>query len=189
MNDVPDNQIKLFRSLFRGREDVFAIRWEKPGKSGYMPAHSFDPYHFRIHKMNGGSFQNYPHKTYLPLSDHEIQKHLKGMQQIGVYPLLEDNKSWLLVADFDKGDWRKEATTFLYACAAKNISGHLERSRSGNGGHVWIFFDKPYPAIRSRKVFISILEESGVFSRFDKNSIFDRLFPSQDYHKGKGLGN
>src|SRR5690606_34639288 len=139
--------------------------------------------------MNGGSFQNYPHKTYLPLSDHEVQKHLKGVQQIGVYPLLEDNTSWFLVADFDKGDWKKEATTFLSACASINIPGYLERSRSGNGGHVWIFFNKPYPALRSRKVFISILEESGVFSRFDKNSSFDRLFPNQDFHKGKGLGN
>ena len=65
----------------------------------------------------------------------------------------------------------------------------MERSRSGNGGHVWIFFDKPYPAIRSRKVFISILEQSGAFSMFDKSSSFDRLFPNQDFLSGKGLGN
>lgn len=184
-----ESQTNIFRSLFQGREDVFAIRWEKSGKSGYMPSYHYDPYHYRIHKSNGGTFQNYPHKTYLPLTNNEIQKHLNGIQQIGVYPLLQDNTSWFLVADFDKQNWKEEAVNFLNDCKEKNIPAYLERSRSGNGGHVWIFFDEPYPAIRSRKVFISILENSGVFSMFDKSSSFDRLFPNQDFLSGKGLGN
>ncbi|WP_292008636.1 DEAD/DEAH box helicase [Chryseobacterium sp.] len=189
MKDNFSKQIDIFGSLFQGREDVFAIRWEKSGKSGYMPAYQYDPYHYRVHKMNGGTFQNYPHKTYLSLTDNEIQKHLKGIQQIGIYPLLMDNTSWFLVADFDKQNWQKEAINFLKFCKERNIPTYLERSRSGNGGHVWIFFDKPYPAIRSRKIFISILEESGAFSMFDKGSSFDRLFPNQDFLSGKGLGN
>lgn len=189
MDDDIKRQIQLFRSLFKGREDVFAVRWEKSGKSGYMPAYRYDPYHYRIHKINGGTFADYPHKTYLPLSDAEIQKHLDGRQQIGVYPLSQDNTSWFLAADFDKQNWKEEAVTFLNACKAKNIPAYLERSRSGNGGHVWIFFDTPYPAIRSRKIFISILEHSGAFSLFDKGSSFDRLFPNQDFLSGKGLGN
>jgi superfamily II DNA or RNA helicase len=184
-----ESQINIFRSLFQGREDVFAIRWEKSGKSGYMPAYQYDLYHYRVHKMNGGTFQNYPHKTYLPITETEIQKHLNGVQQIGIYPLLPDNTSWFLVADFDKTNWNNEAVVFLNACKDKNIPAYLERSRSGNGGHVWIFFDKPYPAIRSRKIFISILEQAGVFSMFDKSSSFDRLFPNQDILSGKGLGN
>lgn len=181
--------ICLFCSLFQGREDVFAVHWEKFGKSGYMPSYQYDLYHYRIHKMNGGTFQNYLHKTYLPLSDNEIQKHLSGIQQIGIYPLLQDNTSRFLVADFDKRDWKAEATNFLNACKEQNITAYLERSRSGNGGHVWVFFDKPYPAIRSRKIFISILEQSGAFSMFDKSSSFDRLFPNQDFLSGIGLGN
>lgn len=189
MKDNLNKQIGIFRSLFQGRQDVFAVRWEKSGKSGYMPTYQYDPYHYRVHKMNGGTFQNYPHKTYLSLTDNEIQKHLKGIQQIGIYPLLMDNTSWFLVADFDKQNWQKEAVNFLKACKERNIPAYLERSRSGNGGHVWIFFDKPYPAIRSRKIFISILEESGAFSMFDKGSSFDRLFPNQDFLSGKGLGN
>lgn len=184
-----ESQINTFRSLFKGREDVFAIRWEKSGKSGYMPAYHYDIYHYRMHKMNGGTFANYPHKTYLPLTDNEIQKHLDGVQQIGVYPLLQDNTSWFLAADFDKQNWKDEAVSFLNFCKEKNIPAYLERSRSGNGGHVWIFFDKPYPAIRSRKIFISILEQSGAFSLFDKSSSFDRLFPNQDFLSGKGFGN
>lgn len=189
MNDISNEHINTFRALFKGREDVFAVRWEKSGKSGYMPAYQYDLYHYRAHKMNGGTFANYPHKTYLPLTNNEIQKHLNGVQQIGAYPLMQDNTSWFLVADFDKQNWKKEAVTFLNACKKNNIPAYLERSRSGNGGHVWIFFDKPYPAIRSRKVFISILELSGVFSMFDKSSSFDRLFPNQDFLSGKGLGN
>lgn len=184
-----DSQIAILKNLFQGREDVFAIRWEKSGKSGYMPAYQYDLYHYRVHKLNGGTFQNYPHKTYLPFSEYEINKHLNGVQQIGIYPLLQDNTSHFLVADFDKQNWKEEAVSFLNTCKEKGISAYLERSRSGNGGHVWIFFDKPYPAIKSRKIFISLLEQSGVFSMFDKSSSFDRLFPNQDFLSGKGLGN
>ena len=189
MSDFLSYDIRIFRLLFQGREDVFAIRWEKGNKTGYMPAYQYDPYYYRIHKMNGGTFQNYLNKTYLPLSDNEIQKHLKGIQQIGLYPLLTDNTSWFLIADFDKQNWKEEAVSFLNACNDKNIPAYLERSRSGNGGHVWIFFDNKYPSIKSRKIFISILEQSGAFSLFDKSSSFDRLFPNQDFLSGKGLGN
>ncbi len=186
----PDqSNVDIFKSLFKGREDVFAVRWEKGNKSGYMPAYFYDPYHLRAHKMNGGTFQNYNEKSHLKLTDEQIQKHLDGLQQIGVYPLLEENNSWFIAADFDKANWQDEAIAFLNACKEKQIPAYLERSRSGNGGHVWVFFDKPYPAIKSRKIFISILEDSGAFSMFDKSSSFDRLFPNQDFLSGKGFGN
>lgn len=183
------NDIKLILNLFKGREDVFATRWEKGGKSGYMPTYSYDPYHYRLHKANGGTFQSYQHKTYLPLSEMEIAKHLNGDQQIGIYPLLQDNTSWFIVADFDKSDWQEQATKYLEACTNKQIPAYLERSRSGNGAHVWIFFEKPYPAFKSRRIFIRVLEGCGAFSLFDKSSSFDRMFPNQDYLSGKGLGN
>jgi len=189
MNESLSNQIQLFKSVFKGREDVFAIRWEKRNKSGYMPAYQYDPYMYRAHKMKGGTFQDYNDKTYLKLTDHEISKHLSGQQLIGVYPLLHDNTSYFLAADFDEADWLNDARKFINACNERNIPAYLERSRSGKGGHVWIFFEQPYPAIRSRKIFISILEQSGTFSVFDKSSSFDRLFPNQDFLSGKGLGN
>lgn len=189
MNESLPNQVQIFKSVFKGREDVFAVRWEKESKSGYMPAYFYDPYMYRVHKLKGGSFQNYKDKTYLKLTDKEIAKHLNGEQLIGIYPLLSDNSSWFLVADFDKENWIPEAISFIKSCEAIGLAAYLERSRSGNGGHVWLFFEQPYPAIRSRKIFISLLEQSGVFSVFDKSSSFDRLFPNQDFLSGKGLGN
>ena len=183
------NNIQLFKSVFTGREDVFAVRWEKGSKSGYMPAYFYDPYRYRVHKMNGGTFQNYADKEYLPFTEREIEKHLNGEQHIGVYPLLKDNTSWFIVADFDKVEWVEDCKKFLNACNEKGIPAYLERSRSGKGGHVWIFFEQPYPAIKSRKIFISILEQTGVFSLFDKSSSFDRMFPNQDFLSGKGFGN
>lgn len=99
--------IALFKSLFKGRDDIFAVRWEKGNKSGYMPAYLYDPYTYRLHKMKGGTFQNYTEKSYLPYSDEQIAKHLKGQQLIGIYPLLKDNTSWFIAADFDKAGWEK----------------------------------------------------------------------------------
>lgn len=139
--------------------------------------------------MNGGTFQNYADKEYLPFTEKEIEKHLNGEQHIGVYPLLKDNTSWFIVADFDKVNWLEDCKKFINTCTEKGIPAYLERSRSGKGGHVWIFFEQPYPAIKSRKIFITILEETGVFSLFDKSSSFDRMFPNQDFLSGKGFGN
>ena len=154
-----------------------------------MPAYYIDPYMYRLHKRSGGTFQNYQDKTYLDYTDDQISKHLNGQQTIGIYPLLKDNTSWFLVADFDKDKWIDECKSFINACRELNVPVYLERSRSGKGGHVWIFFDKPYPALKSRKIFINILEQTGIFSKFDKSSSFDRLFPNQDYLSGKGFGN
>ncbi len=182
-------EIILFKTLFKGRADAFAIHWQKGNKSGYMPAYHYDPYMYRLHKMKGGSLKTYNDKSYLPLTDDQIVKHLNGEKLIGIYPLLVDNTSWFIAADFDKEKWVEECRAFINFCKEKGIPAFLERSRSGKGGHVWIFFDQPYPAIRSRKILIALLEQIGIFSVFDKNSSFDRLFPNQDFLSGKGLGN
>ena len=114
---------------------------------------------------------------------------LTGDQLIGLYPLLHDNTSWFIAADFDEKNWIADSQKFIEYCKAKNIPAYLERSRSGKGGHVWIFFSQQYPAVRSRKIVLTLLTESGIISAFDKNSSFDRLFPNQDILSGKGLGN
>jgi len=184
-----EEQISLYKTVFNGRHDVYAVRWEKNGKSGYMPSYTFDPYMYKLHRMKGGTFQNYSGKQYQSLTDDQIIKHLNGQQLVGLYPLLQDNTSWFIAADFDEKSWVEECKQCIEFCREKGIPAYLERSRSGKGGHVWIFFEKPYPALSSRKIFSKILEDSGIFSIFDKHSSFDRLFPNQDYLSGKGLGN
>jgi superfamily II DNA or RNA helicase len=186
---MKDDRLNLYKSLFKGRKDVFALRWEKGGKSSYMPAYSFDPHRYRLHQMKGGTFQTFTDKTYQPLTDDNLIKHLKGEHLIGLYPLLQDNNSWFIAADFDEADWIEECRKFIKICEEYDIPTYLERSRSGKGGHVWVFFEEPYEAFRSRKIMMSLLQKADIISVFDKNSSFDRLFPNQDYHSKKGLGN
>ena len=154
---ITNEQIQLFRSLFKGREDVFALRWEKANRNGYMPAYSYDPYMYRLHKQNGGTFKDYKDKTYLKLDDYQLSKHLSGEKFIGIYPLLKNNTSWFIVADFDKKNWKEQSKKAVNACNEFNIPAYLERSRSGNGAHVWVFFDKPYLAIKSRRILLSFI--------------------------------
>lgn len=184
-----EDKILRFKELFSGREDIFATRWEKEGKSGYMPVYSFDKYAYQTHRMRGGTFQNYSGKTLQPLTYDQIKKHLSGEQLIGIYPLLKDNTSWFIAADFDESNWQEQCKQVITFLKEENLPAYLERSRSGNGGHIWLFFDQPYPAIRSRKIFLELLQQAGVISVFDKSSSFDRLFPNQDFLSGKGFGN
>ena len=183
------NNIDRYKTLFRGREDIFAQRWEKGGTASYSPQYDYDPYQYRLHKMKGGTIQNYANKQPRALTDEQIAKHLSGEHFIGIYPLLKDNTSWFIAADFDKTNWIEECRSFLTFFQEQGLPAYLERSRSGKGGHVWLFFERPYPAAKSRKIIITLLERIGLFSSFDKNSSFDRLFPNQDSLSGKGFGN
>ena len=128
-----------------------------------MPAYSYDRYMYKMHRMKGGTFQNYSDKQYQSLTDEQIFKHLNGEQLIGLYPLLRDNTSWFIAADFDEENWQGECKQCIKTLEVKGIRACLERSRSGKGGHVWVFFENPYPAFRSRRIFITLLEQSGVF--------------------------
>ena len=171
----PEEKITLFRSLFRGREDVFARRWEKwdGGVSGYSPI-----------------YKNWKKKDdYEPLTGAWVEKHLRGTQTLGVYPLLQDNTSWFIAADFDGKDWLASCRRFYEAARTHKLPVYMECSRSGNGGHVWCFFAEPYPAYKSRQIFFNLLRASRNIDEFDKDDSFDRLFPNQDFLSGKGLGN
>ncbi|MES2329308.1 MAG: DEAD/DEAH box helicase family protein [Bacteroidota bacterium] len=187
-------RVEIFRSLFKGREDVFAIRWERDYKSGYMPAYDLNWDEFRIHKAKGGSLKNFENKQYALLTDTKLINHFSGKEIIGIYPLLKNNTSWFIVADFDQSGaknkrWEDDCRIFISQCEKYNLPVYLERSRSGNGGHVWMFFEDPYPAFKSRRLFTHFLNASGIVPGSDTNSNFDRLFPSQDEHSATMLGN
>ncbi|NLA82792.1 MAG: DEAD/DEAH box helicase family protein [Clostridiaceae bacterium] len=186
---MPLAKISLYKSLFRGREDVYALRWEKKGRSGYMPAYKVDWTDYHQHKSKGGSFSNYEKKEYLPLNDEAIRDHLSGKSTVGVYPLLQDNTSFFIAADFDENDWQKSILKLYHVCQEIGFPAAIERSRSGNGGHLWLFFEENTPAFISRNILLELLIQAGVISKFEKEPSFDRLFPNQDTHSGKGIGN
>jgi len=139
--------------------------------------------------MKGGTLQTFQNKTLSALTNDQIERHLNGDHFIGVYPLLKDNTSWFIAADFDKADWIEDCRCLKQVCEKNGLPAYLERSRSGKGGHVWLFFERPYPAVKSRKIMFQLMAQIGLISPFDKDSSFDRVFPNQDYLSGKGFGN
>ncbi|MFR9165111.1 MAG: TOTE conflict system archaeo-eukaryotic primase domain-containing protein [Dysgonomonas sp.] len=186
---MQEGNLFLYKSLFRGREDVYAVRWEKDGRGGYMPAYKIDWTDYNQHKAKGGTFANYEKKEYLPLHDEAINEHLSGKITIGIYPLLPDNTSFFIAADFDEANWQESILKLYNVCLEVNLPAVIERSRSGNGGHLWLFFEENIPAFMSRKIMFELLLQTDILSKFEKEPSFDRLFPNQDTHSGKGLGN
>lgn len=181
--------IDLYKSLFQGRTDIYAVRWEKDGRSGYMPAYKVDWNDYNKHKAQGGNFKDYKNKEYLPFNNSAIESHLSGKETCGIYPLLEDNSSYFIAVDFDKLNWKETIIKLHNTCTNYKIPSYIERSRSGNGGHLWIFFENAFPAQQSRKIMFELLRHSNIISHFEKEPSFDRLFPNQDFHSGKGMGN
>ena len=189
MINIDPQQFELFVSLFRGRTDVWARYWEKNGRSGYSPAYEFDWDEFMVHKNRGGSLKDFANKRLIPLTPDIIKKHLIGQQVVGVYPILPDNTSCFLAADFDGNSWKEDVKAFINAANSVGLSGYLERSQSGKGGHVWIFFSEPYPCWKSRRIGLELIRKAFHVSEFEKEASFDRLFPSQDYLGKAGFGN
>ena len=172
-------KVQLFRSLFRGREDVYPVFWinERTGKKGYSPACE-DPWSLRKGKP----------RKYLPLTDQVIQDHLAGAKVLGVFPLLRDNSCWFLACDFDKEGWKLDSLAYLEVCRRYGVPAYLERSRSGNGGHVWIFFSAPVAATQARQLGMRLLRQTmDVRADLDLGS-YDRFFPNQDFVPGGGRG-
>src|SRR2546425_853187 len=186
----PDVKIALFRSLFRSREDVYAVRWERPdGRSGYLPASIRDWKAVLSSKPAHRKRVDKKTRTLLPLTDEVIRKHLKGERTIGIYPLLPNETCWFLAVDFDKKSWQLDVTAFLATCRELSAPAALERSRSGNGGHVWIFFDQPIAAGTARKLGCFILTRTMERRHQVGLDSYDRFFPNQDTMPKGGFGN
>jgi superfamily II DNA or RNA helicase len=190
-------KLALFRSLFRGRDDMYARRWEDPktGKSGYAPA-------CRYNWPPGATSKSQAVRTLLPLTDDIVLHHLSGIDPaegrgratskdftIGIYALLPGDACWFLAIDFDKSTWREDALAYVETCAAFGVPAAMERSRSGDGAHVWIFFDERMPASLARMLGSFLLTRTMERRPEIGLDSYDRLFPSQDTMPKGGFGN
>jgi len=185
-----DAKIALFRGLFRGREDVYALRMRfKSGEWGYVPASIRD--WKAVLSTDVALRKKVDQKTrkLLPLTDDVLRQHLEGKQTIGIYPLLLDETCWFLAVDFDKKSWQDDASAFLETCRELGVSAVLERSRSGNGGHVWIFFERAIAAATARKLGSLVLTRTMDRRHQLGMDSYDRFFPNQDTMPKGGFGN
>ncbi|MGM0622101.1 MAG: TOTE conflict system archaeo-eukaryotic primase domain-containing protein, partial [Bacteroidota bacterium] len=186
----PADKVNLFKSLFRGREDVFASRWEnnKKGNSGYSPScgNEWVPGICQKPKIKCSACKN---KDYLELTNQVIENHLRGKIVAGIYPLLSDETCWFLAIDFDGDDWQKDITTIQKVCSEFAIPVAVECSRSGNGAHAWFFLKQPIPASTARKFGSALL----TYAMNQRHEItfksYDRFFPNQDTMPKGGFGN
>lgn len=194
-----DAKVRIFMDLFRGRQDVYPRRFEsqRTGKSGYQPACRNEWKKGRCRKPRVKCADcNY--REFQPVTEVIIRNHLlgydpdKGSQidfTIGVYPLLPDETCWFLAADFDKNTWKEDATALLETCTTYDVPAVLERSRSGNGGHIWIFFSEPISASLARQLGSFMLTETMERRPEIGLDSYDRFFPSQDTIPAGGFGN
>ena len=184
-----EEKIALFRQLFRGREDVYPKRWEsKNNNSGYSPvcSNEWNPAYCEKPRIKCNKC---PNKQYVAVTNKVVYDHLAGKQTIGVYPLMHGDLCWFLAVDFDGTEWVDDVSAFLETCHILKVPAALERSRSGNGGHVWIFFNAPIQASLARQLGSAILTKTMEKRHQIGLKSYDRLFPNQDTMPKGGFGN
>ena len=192
----PEAKIALFRTLFRGRDDVYPRRFEsrRTGKSGYAPACT-NEWVLGVCEKPRVKCADCHHRQFLPVTDHVIRWHLSGRDDrgtdfvAGVYPMFLDESCFFLALDFDKAGWQKDALAVMETCNQLNLPAALERSRSGNGGHLWMFFDGPISATLARKLGAHVLTETMERRPEIGLDSYDRFFPNQDTLPRGGFGN
>jgi len=185
------DKVAFFRKLFAGRTDVFPARWENPksGRSGYAPACANEWVRGVCGKPQVRCGEC-PNQSFIPVTDEVIEAHLRGEDRVrhhgrgdfvaGVYPLLFDDTCRFLAVDFDDESWSSDALAFLASCRELGIPAALERSRSGSGGHVWLFFADAVPAFEARRLATMLLTRTMNRRPEIGFKSYDRLFPSQD---------
>jgi superfamily II DNA or RNA helicase len=183
-------KVALFRRLFRGRTDVYPIRWESKtsGRAGYSPAcaNEWRPGICEKPRIKCADCGN---RSLVPLSDSVIYDHLAGEHTVGVYPLLEDDSSYFLAVDFDDAEWRDDVRAFAQSCRELGVPVAVEISRSGQGAHAWIFFASRVLARDARRLGTAIISHTCARTRQLKLASYDRLFPNQDTMPKGGFGN
>ena len=194
-----DERLRLFQSLFKGREDVFARRWfsKTTGKSGYQPV-CINEWKQGICDKKRYRCAICPNRNFAPLTSQDMYRHLEGKDEyccdvVGLYAIMQDNNCAFLCADFDdkncKYGYKEDVLAYVGVCREWLIPYAIERSRSGNGAHVWIFFEAPLPASKARRLGNAILTEAMTRNGQMSFNSYDRFFPNQDYLPEGGFGN
>ncbi len=187
---TPQEKVALFRRLFRGRNDVYSIRWESKstGKTGYAPACT-NEWVAGVCNKPCIKCSDCHNRALSQLTDFVIYEHLAGKRTVGVYPLLIDDTCYFLAADFDEAEWKEDALAFVQTCNELAVPVALEISRSGNGAHAWIFFSGSVSARDARRLGTAIISHTCTRTRQLKLESYDRLFPNQDTMPKGGFGN
>ncbi len=208
---ITEKMANLFYARFWGRQDVYAKRYENKttGAAGYFTQcrHFWQDICPKKHRVKI-SCRDCPHQVYRRLTKEDILAHLQGRAYdasdvIGVYPLLSNGTCRFLVYDFDfhekgaeKQDfanpddaWREEVEAMRAICLSNGLDPLVERSRSGRGAHIWIFFDKEIPAVLARKFGFALLEKGAEQVNLKSFQFYDRMLPAQDAPPEGGLGN
>ena len=185
-----NEKVELFLSIFRGRSDVYARRWESKGrqKSGYSPV-CHNEWATGLCEKPRVKCSDCKNRLLASLDKQVVINHLTGKEVVGIYPMLSDETCLFLAIDFDGESWQKDVLAVRYTCESNRIPVAVERSRSGNGAHIWIFFDEPIPAATARKLGSAILTATMEKHHELKFSSYDRLFPNQDTMPKGGFGN
>ena len=185
-----EGRVALFASLFRGRPDVFATRWEsrtQPGRSGWAPrcANEWRPGLCQKPRVKCAVCA---HRKFVPFGEAEVRRHLEGHQTIGIYPLRADETCWLVAIDLDGPTWPEDAGALREVANEADVPVLVERSRSGRGAHVWVLFAQPVAARIARGIGSWLLTQAMSRRSISMDS-YDRLFPNQDKMPSGGFGN
>ena len=189
-NQTFEDKVALFKSYFRGRDDVYAKLWinNKTGKRGYSPVCKHEWGRVLCRKP-AIKCSECPNQGFLSPDEIAIRQHLTGAQVMGVYPMLKNESCYFLAMDFDKENWMDDVRAIMQSCHEEGVPAAVERSRSGSGGHVWIFFSEEVPAVTARRLGSFLITQSMVKRYQMDMKSYDRLFPSQDTLPKGGFGN
>lgn len=211
--NITTDQIDLFITLFHGRTDVYAKRFiNKAGNVGYSPGCNNFWRQGLCPKRDGKKIKCFDcqNRSWIKLSRRLLREHLEGHKPdgtdvIGIYPMLPDETCYFIVFDFDNHDkkketneeegantdnaWMEDVDAMRAICISNGIDSLVERSRSGKGAHVWMFFEEAIPAPLARRFGLALLTKGAEFVNQPNFKSYDRMLPAQDKIPLGGLGN